>query len=157
MIEAVQQREAGQPARAGLPLQAANEEWAVDFSGWRRADPHSDGAGQVHAAVSGDRSGLEHRQPESDAGAGADDRPVGNAEAAAGRPIENGYLESFHGRVRDECLNANWFANLAEAREKIEAWRKEHNSEGRARSHGFGTLEEFARQRPEPPAGWQDR
>ncbi|MFZ5927444.1 MAG: integrase core domain-containing protein [Acidobacteriota bacterium] len=46
-----------------------------------------------------------------------------------GRPMQNGYLESFNGRLRDECLNANWFANLAEAKEKIEAWRKEYNTE----------------------------
>ena len=34
-----------------------------------------------------------------------------------GRPMENGYVESFNGRFRDECLNENWFSDLADARE----------------------------------------
>jgi putative transposase len=34
-----------------------------------------------------------------------------------GRPMENGYIESFHGRFRDECLNEHWFLNLDDARE----------------------------------------
>lgn len=46
-----------------------------------------------------------------------------------GKPNQNAYCESFNARLRDECLNANWFANLAEAREIIEAWRKEFNEE----------------------------
>ena len=36
-----------------------------------------------------------------------------------GRPVQNAYVESFHGKLRDECLNASWFANLFEARAKI--------------------------------------
>jgi putative transposase len=60
--------------------------------------------------------------------------------------MQNGYLESFNGRLRDECLNANWFANLAEAKEEIEAWRKEYNTERPHSSLGHRTPEEFARQ-----------
>src|SRR5207248_10768008 len=37
-----------------------------------------------------------------------------------GRPMQNGRVESFNGRLRDECLNTDWFMTLAEAREKIE-------------------------------------
>lgn len=62
-----------------------------------------------------------------------------------GRPMENGYVESFNGRLRDECLNENWFLDLAEAREKIEAWRQDYN---RCRPHsalGYQTPEEFAK------------
>ena len=40
-----------------------------------------------------------------------------------GRPMENGYMESFNGKFRDECLNENWFLDLADARQKIEEWR----------------------------------
>jgi putative transposase len=40
-------------------------------------------------------------------------------------------VESFNGRLRDECLNANWFRILAEAREKIGAWKDEYNGERR--------------------------
>ena len=41
-----------------------------------------------------------------------------------GRPMENGYVESFNGRFRDECLNENWFTSLADAREKIAQWKQ---------------------------------
>jgi len=44
-----------------------------------------------------------------------------------GKPIENAYIESFNGRLRDECLNTNWFINLKHAREVIEEWRKDYN------------------------------
>ena len=44
-----------------------------------------------------------------------------------GKPIENAYAESFNGRLRDECLNENWFMNLKHARQVIEAWRKDYN------------------------------
>ena len=40
-----------------------------------------------------------------------------------GRPVENDFVESFNGRLRDECLNVNRFFNLAAAWEKLEAWR----------------------------------
>jgi putative transposase len=49
-----------------------------------------------------------------------------------GKPIENAYAESFNGRLRDECLNENWFLSLKHAREVIEAWRKDYNE---ARPH----------------------
>jgi putative transposase len=44
-----------------------------------------------------------------------------------GKPIENAYAESFNGRLRDECLNTNWFLNLSHARNVIEEWRKDYN------------------------------
>lgn len=44
-----------------------------------------------------------------------------------GKPIENAFAESFIGRLRDECLNENWFINLGHARTIIEAWRKDYN------------------------------
>lgn len=46
-----------------------------------------------------------------------------------GRPMQNGNIESLNGRSRDECLNANWLLTLADAKAKLEAWRKEYNSE----------------------------
>jgi putative transposase len=46
-----------------------------------------------------------------------------------GRPIENAYCESFNGKLRDECLNANWFTSLADAQRGIERWRCEYNDE----------------------------
>ena len=44
-----------------------------------------------------------------------------------GKPIENAYIESFNGKLRDECLNDNWFLSLEDARKMIEAWRMDYN------------------------------
>ncbi len=44
-----------------------------------------------------------------------------------GKPMQNGYLESFNGKFRDECLNQHWFLGLADARQLIEAWRVDYN------------------------------
>jgi len=46
-----------------------------------------------------------------------------------GRPVENGFIESFNGRLRDECLNVEWFPTLEHAREKLAAWRDHYNHE----------------------------
>ncbi len=44
-----------------------------------------------------------------------------------GKPMQNGFIESFNGKLRDECLNINWFHNLQEAREIIGQWKDEYN------------------------------
>jgi len=44
-----------------------------------------------------------------------------------GTPTDNPYIEAFNGRVRQECLDQNWFASLEDARQIIEAWRVEYN------------------------------
>lgn len=44
-----------------------------------------------------------------------------------GKPVENAYIESFNGKLRDECLNGHIFYSLKEAKEKIEKWRIEYN------------------------------
>jgi putative transposase len=44
-----------------------------------------------------------------------------------GRPVENGYIESFNGKLRDECLNVEVFFNLADARRKLYLWRRDYN------------------------------
>lgn len=44
-----------------------------------------------------------------------------------GKPVDNAFIESFNGSFRDECLNTNWFLSLEDAKEKIEAWRKDYN------------------------------
>lgn len=44
-----------------------------------------------------------------------------------GRPVQNAFIESFNGRLREECLNANWFQSLDEARQVIEDWRRHYN------------------------------
>lgn len=44
-----------------------------------------------------------------------------------GCPVENGLIESFNGRLRDECLNMHWFQSMVEAQQLIEQWRQEYN------------------------------
>ena len=50
-----------------------------------------------------------------------------------GKPVENAHIESFNGRLRDECLNVDQFLSLDDARAKIEAWRQDYNER---RPHG---------------------
>jgi hypothetical protein len=45
-----------------------------------------------------------------------------------GKPVQNGFIESFNGRLRDECLNVEVFFDLEDAREKIERWRQDYNA-----------------------------
>ena len=61
-----------------------------------------------------------------------------------GKPTENAFIESFNGKFRDECLNENWFISLPEARQKIEAWRRDYNQVRPHSSLGYQTPEEFA-------------
>lgn len=63
---------------------------------------------------------------------------------APGRPMQNGHIESFNGRFRDECLNANWFTSLADAKRKIEAWREDYNTERPHSALGYLSPDEFA-------------
>lgn len=44
-----------------------------------------------------------------------------------GKPVENAFIESFNGKLRDECLNDNWFLSLEDARRIVEAWRIDYN------------------------------
>jgi len=61
-----------------------------------------------------------------------------------GRPMQNGRVESFNGRLRDECLNATAFHSITEARSKIEAWRIEYNQDRPHSSLGYLTPQAFA-------------
>lgn len=61
-----------------------------------------------------------------------------------GKPMQNGHVESFNGRLRDECLNASWFLNLADAKRKIETWRLEYNADRPHSSLAYRTPAEFA-------------
>jgi len=63
-----------------------------------------------------------------------------------GKPVQNAHVESFHGRLREECLNVSWFGNLFEARGKIGACRREYNEERPHSSLGYRTPAEFAYQ-----------
>lgn len=66
-----------------------------------------------------------------------------------GKPTQNAYIESFNGRVRDECLNQHWFQRLDEAKRLIEEWRVEYNSYRPHGSLGGLTPNEFLCRRSE--------
>jgi putative transposase len=70
-------------------------------------------------------------------------RGVKLAFITPGKPVENAYIESFNGRFRDECLNENWFMTLEQAREIVEEWRVDYNTERPHSSLDYMTPEEF--------------
>ena len=64
-----------------------------------------------------------------------------------GKPVENAFIESCNGRLRDECLNVHQFASLAEAQTIIETWRLDDNQRRPHSSLGHLTPNEFVAQR----------
>ncbi|PLM69020.1 hypothetical protein CWM85_01850 [Klebsiella michiganensis] len=69
-----------------------------------------------------------------------------------GTPMDNATVESFNDRLRQECLNENWFKSLEDARCKIEAWRIHYNQRRLHSALGWITPSEFT----EKSAGWQN-
>ena len=68
-----------------------------------------------------------------------------------GKPTDNAFIEAFNGRFRAECLNTHWFLSLADAREKLEAWRRYYNED---RPHGaIGYKAPIALMNPDGAAG----
>ena len=64
-----------------------------------------------------------------------------------GKPVEHAFIESFPGRLQDECLNVHQFASLAEAQAIIEAWRLDYNQHQPHSSLEHLTPTEFLAQR----------
>ena len=73
----------------------------------------------------------------------SEDWKVGLVHIQPGRPMQNGHVESFHGRLRDECLNASWFRTLNDVRHTLANWRQEYNWERPHSSLGYQTPEQF--------------
>ena len=69
-----------------------------------------------------------------------------------GKPVENALIESFNGRLRDECLNVHQFLSIDDAKAKIEAWRVDYNQRRPHGSLGHLTPDEYAAYRPLPRA-----
>jgi putative transposase len=67
-----------------------------------------------------------------------------------GKPTQNGFIESFNGRFRDECLNEHWFSDILHARKTINDWRQDYNECRPHSSLNYQTPAEFA-------AGWRNR
>ena len=61
-----------------------------------------------------------------------------------GKPVENSYIESFNGRLRDECLNVEVFFTLADVRQKLERWRQDYNQVRPHSALADHSLETFA-------------
>lgn len=74
------------------------------------------------------------------------ERGIALVHIQPGKPQQNGYVESFNGKLRDECLNVSWFENLWDARRKIAAWQKEFNEERPHSSLGYQTPAAYTRQ-----------
>lgn len=62
---------------------------------------------------------------------------------APGKPSQNGFVESFNGRLRDECLDRSWFTTLADARATVEAWRCDYNGRRPHSALGYRTPDEI--------------
>jgi putative transposase len=77
--------------------------------------------------------------------ASAEQRGIPLVFIQPGKPVPNNFIESFNGRLRDECLNAHWFDNPGDARRKIEAWRQDYNQRRPHSALAYRASEEFAR------------
>jgi len=65
---------------------------------------------------------------------------------APGKPSQNGFIESFNGRLRDECLNETLFFNIRHAQTVISAWRQHYNQDRPHSSLGYLTPMEYTQQ-----------
>ena len=72
------------------------------------------------------------------------DRKIDLIHIQPGKPTQNGYVESFNGKLREECLRVNWFQNLFEARRIIANWRHDYNERRPHSSLNYLTPAEFA-------------
>mgnify|MGYP001578410092 CR=1 FL=1 len=73
-----------------------------------------------------------------------DDHQVGPTFIPPGQPWKNGFIESFHDKFRDECLQREWFQSLVEAQVVIEKWRKHYNTQRPHSALGYQTPAQFA-------------
>lgn len=72
------------------------------------------------------------------------DSHIGPSYIEPGHPWQNGFIESFHSRFRDECLSREWFRTMTEARCLIEEWRRQYNTERPHSSLGYQTPAQYA-------------
>ncbi|HEX3684935.1 MAG TPA: IS3 family transposase [Bryobacteraceae bacterium] len=83
------------------------------------------------------------------------ERKISLEHIQPGRPMQNGHVESFNGKLRDECLNVSWFRNLFDARRQTHRWRKEYNEFRPHSSLGYRTPVEFAQLAKAPSCAGQ--
>ncbi len=75
----------------------------------------------------------------------AEERKINLVHIQPGRPMQNGHVESFHGRLRDECLNVSWFRTLNDVRRTLDEYRQEYNCERPHSALAYRTPDEFRR------------
>jgi len=75
----------------------------------------------------------------------AEERKIHLVQIQPGRPMQDGHVESFHGRLRDECLNVSWFRTLNDVRRTLDEYREEYNCERPHSSLAYRTPAEFRR------------
>jgi len=128
-----------------------NQEWALDFASDTLATGRAirvlavvDAYTRENLSLEVDTSLSSRRVTRSLETSWCEERKIQLLHIQPGRPMQNGHIESFNGRLRDECLNANWFLNLTDARAKIAAWGQEYNGERPHSSLGYRTPNEFA-------------
>ena len=129
---------------------AANQVWSMDFVFDRTAEGRD-----IKALTIVDDATHEAVAIETDNGkefcgkamvAWAHARGVQLRLIQPGKPNQNAYVESFNGRLRDECLNEHWFPTLLHARTEIETWRREYNEERPKKILGGLTPAAYAKQ-----------
>jgi putative transposase len=76
----------------------------------------------------------------------AEERKINLVHIQPGRPMQNGHVESFHGRLRHECLNASWFRTLNDVRRTLDKYRQEYNCERPHSSLAYRTPQSSASQ-----------
>ncbi|MBB6147348.1 transposase InsO family protein [Silvibacterium bohemicum] len=70
----------------------------------------------------------------------AEERKVALVHIQPGRPTQNGHVESFHGRLRDECLNVSWFRTMADVRRTVANCGRNTTASGHAAHSDIGRL-----------------
>lgn len=74
----------------------------------------------------------------------AEGRGIDHAFIQPGKPMQNAFAESFIGRLRDECLNAEWFRSIADVRAVLARWQREYNQDRPHGGIGWQTPDECA-------------
>ena len=109
-----------------------NDMWVIDFVSDQLASVAVIAALNAVIAVRGRPTrlsldnGSEFRSRAFDAWAA--DRGIKLCFIQPGKPVQNAFIESFNGKLRDECLNQHWFLSLRDAQFHIERWRREYNT-----------------------------